>query len=65
MSDDPTVPVRCPECDTETRVALEAVADAIDRHNATRHDGEPVATVAPAVRDHIADLAADDLGLTE
>ena len=65
MSDEPTVPVRCPECGTETRVALDEVADAIERHNADRHDGEEVAAVAPAVRERIAELAADDLGLTE
>ena len=65
MSDEPTVPVRCPECETETRVALDEVADAIERHNANRHDGDEVAAVAPEVREHIAELAADDLGLTD
>jgi len=65
MSDEPTVPVRCPECKTETRVALDEVADAIERHNANRHDGDEVAAVVPEVRERIAELAADDLGLTE
>lgn len=65
MSDEPSVPVRCAECGTETRVPLDDVGDAVDRHNANRHDGEAVAEVAPEVREHIADLAAKDLGLTD
>ncbi|MFB6117262.1 hypothetical protein [Halosegnis sp.] len=65
MGDEPTVPVRCEECGTETRVPLTDVADAIERHNTNRHDGEQVAGVDEAVREHIADLAANDLGLTD
>lgn len=64
MSDDaPTVPVVCEECETTTRVPLDEVGDALDRHNENRHDGERVAEVEPAVRERIADLAAADLGL--
>jgi hypothetical protein len=62
---DPDVPVVCPECDTTTRVPLPDVADAIDRHNEGRHDGEEVAQVDPEIAARIADLAAVDLGLTE
>ncbi|MFC7176153.1 hypothetical protein [Halosegnis marinus] len=64
MSDDtPTVPVVCEECATTTRVPLDEVGDALDRHNDRRHDGEAVAEVEPTVRERIADLAAADLGL--
>jgi hypothetical protein len=68
MSDDadaPTVPVTCPECGTTTRVAPSAVAEAVATHNERRHDGRDVARVDPAIVDRIADLAADDLGLTD
>jgi hypothetical protein len=62
---DPEVPVVCPECDTTTRIPLPEVADAIARHNDQLHDGESVAEVDPAVVEHVADLAASELGLTE
>jgi hypothetical protein len=62
---DPDVPVVCPECDTTTRVPLPEVADAIARHNEQLHDGEEVAGVDPAVAEHVADLAASELGLTD
>lgn len=68
MSDDsqsPTVPVVCPECETTTRVPLAEVAAAVDRHNQGRHDGRSVARVDPDIVDRIADLAAEDLGLTD
>lgn len=66
MSDEqPTVPVVCEVCETTTRVPLADLAAALDRHNANRHDGERVAEVEPAVRERVADLAAEDLGLTE
>lgn len=62
-SGEPTVPIRCPECDTRTRVPLSSVGERVDRHNATRHDGEEVATVDPEIREQLADLVADDLDL--
>lgn len=66
MSDEqPTVPIRCPECGTETRLPLDTVGDALERHNESRHDGEQVATVDPAIREQVAELAAADLGLTD
>lgn len=64
MSDEPpAVPVVCEACGTETRVPLPDVADALDRHNDRQHDGEAVAEVDPAVKERIADLAAEGLGL--
>jgi hypothetical protein len=66
MSDDqPTVPVFCDDCGTTTRVPLEDVGDAIDRHNDQLHDGEEIAQVDPDIADHLADLVADDMGLLE
>jgi hypothetical protein len=64
-SDGPTVPVVCPKCETTTRVAIPDVAEAVDTHNDSRHDGRAVAHVDPDVLDRIADLVADDLGLTD
>jgi hypothetical protein len=64
-SDDPDVPVRCPECGTETRVPLSEIAGTIDRHNETRHGGEECAQVDPDLADELADLVAEDLGLLD
>ena len=61
----PRVPVVCPDCETTSRIPLSDVADAIERHNDQRHDGDDVAGVDPDVVDRIADLAATDLGLLE
>jgi hypothetical protein len=63
--DEPDVPIRCPECDTTSRIPLSRVAQAVERHNETRHDGEDVAGVDPDVLDGIADLVAEDLGLLD
>jgi hypothetical protein len=64
MSDDePAVPVVCPECGSESRVALSELADAVDRHNDNLHDGERVARVDPAVAEQLTDMVAEDLGL--
>ncbi|MFC7096385.1 hypothetical protein [Halobaculum marinum] len=63
--DDPTVPIVCEECDTRTRVPLADLADQLERHNETRHDGEDVAQVAPAIADQIADLVVEDMGLLD
>lgn len=63
--DEPTVPIRCPDCDTETRVPLGDLADTLEGHNDRLHDGETVAEVDPAVREGITDLVAADLGLLE
>ncbi|WP_436927881.1 hypothetical protein [Halosimplex amylolyticum] len=62
-SDDPTVPVICAECETETEIALDDVAEAVDRHNDRLHDGDAVAQVDPALADQVRDLVAEDLGL--
>ena len=64
-SDDPRVPIVCPDCETTSRVPLSGVADAIERHNEQLHGGDDVATVDPDVADRIADLVAEELGLLE
>ena len=64
-SDEPTVPIVCTDCETETRVPLSDVADALSRHNEGKHGGEEVAEVDPALKDRLADLVAADLGLFE
>ncbi len=62
-SEDPEVPLICPECDTRTRVPLDEIAAARDRHNDQIHDGDPVATVDPELADALADLVAEDMDL--
>jgi len=64
-TESPTVPIVCRECETRARIPVEAVADAVERHNRTVHDGDEVAAVDPAIREHIAEAAARDLGLLE
>ncbi|MDZ5809897.1 hypothetical protein U4E84_00830 [Halorubrum sp. AD140] len=64
-ADDPSVPIVCTECDTETSVPLSDVADALARHNDGKHDGEEVAEVDPVLKDRLADLVAEDLGLLD
>jgi hypothetical protein len=61
----PTVPVHCPACETTTRVPLEDLADAIERHNETLHDGADVAEVDPDIAAQLQDLVAEDLGLLD
>lgn len=62
-TDDPTVPVVCAACGTETRVAIDEVAAVVERHNERLHDGEAVACIDPAIRDELASIVADDLDL--
>jgi hypothetical protein len=64
-TDEPSVPIVCTECGTETRVPLSDVADALTRHNDGKHDGEEIAEVDPGLKDQLADLVAEDLGLFE
>lgn len=61
--DDPTVPIVCEACDTTTRVPLSEIPDAVDGHNDRVHDGVEEATVDPVLKDQLADLVAEDLGL--
>lgn len=63
--EEPTVPIVCTECETETRVPLDDVAGAISRHNEGKHDGEDIAEVDPDLKDRLADLVAEDMGLFE
>ncbi|WP_121822622.1 hypothetical protein [Halostella salina] len=66
MSDDqPDVPVICPKCDTRTQVPLDDVSESVARHNDQLHDGEAVAEVDPAIREHLADRVAEDIGLLD
>lgn len=66
MTDEqPEVPVVCTECDTRTQVPLDDVADAVERHNEQLHDGEETAEVDPAIREHLADRIAEDIGLLD
>lgn len=65
MSDDPDVPVYCPECETTSRVPLPDLADEVARHNDNIHGGEDVARVDPDVADQLADMVAEDLGLLD
>lgn len=64
-TDDPTVPILCSECDTETRVALSEVAETLERHNDNHHGGEECAQVDPELADQLADLVAEDMGLLD
>jgi hypothetical protein len=65
MSDDPEVPIVCPECGTETAVALSSLAETLERHNENRHGGEDCAQVDPALADELQNLVAEDMGLLE
>ncbi|MFB6151313.1 MAG: hypothetical protein ABEJ40_05850 [Haloarculaceae archaeon] len=59
----PEVPVVCPDCGTETRIALDDVAESVERHNEQLHDGEQVAQVDPALADQLRDIVAEELDL--
>jgi|APHM01.1.fsa_nt_gi hypothetical protein len=66
MSDEqPHVTVICPDCETESKIPLSELEGTITRHNDRLHDGEQRAKVDPAITDHMADLAAEDLGLLD
>ena len=62
-TEEPRVPIVCTDCETETRVPLNDLEDALSRHNEGKHDGEEVAEVDPGLKDQLADLVAEDLGL--
>ncbi len=64
-TDEPSVPIVCDECETETRVPLADLADALSRHNEQNHGGEPVAEVDPSIKARLADLVAEDMGLLD
>lgn len=67
MSDEqePTVPVVCDACGTETAVPLSELEATVTRHNERRHDGEAGARVDPELADRLADVVAEDMGLLE
>lgn len=68
MSDDddgPQVPIHCPECETTTRVPLAALADRIEGHNESVHDGEDVAQVDPGVVEQFQNIVVEEEGLLE
>ena len=64
-TDDPRVPIVCEECGTETTIPLSDVAEQLATHNENRHDGQECAEVDPALKAHIQDLAAKDIGLLD
>ncbi|MFC7214656.1 hypothetical protein ACFQO4_11285 [Saliphagus sp. GCM10025334] len=64
-SDEARVPVECSACETRTRVPLSELAESIERHNETVHNGEPIAEVDPDLKAQLADLVVEDLGLLE
>lgn len=65
MTDDPQVPVVCPECGTETEVALSELAGTLERHNENRHGGKECAQVDPDLAAELQDLVAEDMGLLD
>jgi hypothetical protein len=62
-TDEPTVPIVCESCGTQSRVPLADLRESLDRHNDHRHDGEEFAQVDPVLADELADQVAADLGL--
>jgi len=62
-SDEPDVPILCPECGTTTRIPLSKVANSVDRHNEQMHDGEEVAQVDPDIAQELQNIVAEDLDL--
>jgi hypothetical protein len=62
-TNEPDVPIICPECDTTTRIPISKVADSVERHNEQMHDGEDIAQVDPDIAEELQDLVAEDLGL--
>jgi hypothetical protein len=67
MSDEqePTVPVVCDACGTETAVPLSEVAETATSHNDRLHNGTEEAGVDPALAEQLADVVAEDMGLLE
>jgi hypothetical protein len=65
MSEDPEVPVVCPDCDTETAVPLSELAETLERHNDRQHGGEERARVDPGLAAAIEDLVAEEMGLLD
>ena len=63
--DVPRVPIICPECETQARIPLSDVAERLEKHNDRLHDGEEVAEVDPDVKESLADIVADEMGLLE
>lgn len=63
--DAPQVTIECPECGTESKVALSDAADRLDSHNERVHDGEAVARLDPVVADRLADILAEEMGILE
>ena len=56
-----TVAIVCPDCETRTELPPDEIAAALTRHNETRHDGAPVASVAGAHVDRLAVADADEV----
>ena len=54
-----TVAIVCPDCETRSELPPSEIAAALTRHNETRHDGAPVASVAGAHVDRLAEVRDD------
>jgi len=63
--DGPEVPIVCSECETETRIPVDDVAESLERHNEQLHDGEEVAQIDPDVTEQLQNMIAEDLGLLD
>lgn len=62
-SDDPAVPIVCPQCDNRASIPFYDLPDKLDRHNERLHNGTKCATIDLEVAYHLADLVATDLDL--
>ena len=54
-----TVAIVCPDCETRTELPPAEIGAALTRHNETRHDGAPAASVAGAHVDWLAEVGDD------
>ncbi|AEN04678.1 hypothetical protein [Halolamina sp.] len=63
--DGPLVPIDCPACETTTKVPLDDLAERIEAHNESVHDGEEHARVDPELAAAFQDLVVEDMGLLE
>jgi hypothetical protein len=61
----PDITITCPDCGTETAVPFSEVEAAIESHNDSRHDGDPVAGIDPEVKSRLQDLLAEEMGLLD
>ena len=53
------VAIVCPDCGTRTELPPAEIGAALARHNAARHDGDAVASVAGSHVDRLAEVRDD------